>query len=151
MNVLQSLGLALVAMIFVHFKNDATGEPVYLKDPITGEDDKSKPVGVNMVTPGSKDYKAAQSVLLQRAIDEKNKKVTARKIEANGVELLAMTTTAFVNFDYNGPDDAQLAAGASQLDRSRAFYLDPMYANLRAQVEEKMGDTGAFLAKPSSV
>lgn len=151
MNVLQSLGLALLATIFVHFKNDATGDLVYLKDPITGEDDKSKPVGVNIVTPGSKEYKRAQSTLMQAAIDAKRKKVTASQIEANAVELLAMTTTSFVNFDYNGPEGAELPTGAPQIDRSRAFFLDPMYANLRAQVEEKQGDTGAFLAKPSSV
>lgn len=151
MNVLQSLGLAMLATIFVHFKNDATGELAYLKDPITGEDDKSKPIGVNIFGPGSKEYKAAQSAITQEAIDAKRKKITAALIEANAVELMARTTANFVNFDYTGPDASPLPDTATQADKARAFYRDPMYVNLRDQVSEKQGDTGAFLAKPSSV
>ena len=145
-NVLQSLGLAMIASILVHFKNDATGEPVYLKDH-EGNDDKSKPVGVRMFGPGSKEYKAAQSAILQEAIDEKKKKVTAKGIEDTAIELLARTTAEFVGFTYEGSDENPLPETATHLERARAFYLDPGYTALHEQVKAKQGDLGAFLPK----
>lgn len=151
MNVLQQLGLAMIATIFVHFRNDATGNLAYLKDPITGEDDKSKPIGVNIFGPGSKEYKAAQSAITQEAIDEKRRKITAAQIENGAVELMARTTTDFVNWSYTGPADGPaLPETATMLERARAFYLDPHYVNLRRQVEDKQGDVGNFLASASS-
>ncbi len=146
-NVLQSLGLAMVAAIFVHFKNDATGEPVFLNDPLTGKPDPSKPVGVRIYGPGSKEYKAAQSAIMQEAIDEKKKKVTAKGIEDTAVELLARTTIEFVGFTYEGSEDNPLPENASFLERARAFHLDPEYVNLQEQIKSKQGDLGAFLPK----
>lgn len=144
MNVLQKLGLAMAASVFVHFRNDNTGELAYLPD-ANGNPDKTKPVGVKVYGPGSKEYKAAQSAMTQEAIDEKRKKITAAQIETGAVELMARTTAEFVNFDYAGPDSAPLADDAPLVERSRAFYMDPNYVNLRRQVEDKQGDLGGFL------
>lgn len=129
--------MALAATLFVHFTNPATGEQVFADNPETGEPDESKPVGVTIYGPGSREYKKHQSAITQEAIDAKRKKVSAALLESNAVELLARCTSEFRNFDYEG--------AAASVETNRKFYKDPEYAHLRAQVEDKLGDFGAFL------
>lgn len=138
---------ALAPSLFVHFTNPKTGEEVFdvfpEGHPQAGEEDESKPVGVRIYGPGSKEYRAAQTAITNEAIERKRRKVTAELIEKNAVELLARTTSEFVNFDYEGK-------GAS-VETCRAFYLDVRYPHLREQVQAAHGDFGSFLQQVSSV
>lgn len=148
--------LKLAPTLFVHFTNPRTGDPVYLPqaetfpeghelagqpNPDAGEDDETKPVGVNAYGPGSKEYRAAQTAITNESIERKRRKVTAELIEKNGVELIARVTYEFVNFDYKGK--------GYTVDTARAFYLDPEYVHLKEQVQDKMGDYGNFLPSAS--
>lgn len=128
--------LALVPTLFIQFTHPVTGELVF------ADGDTDKPVGVNVFGPGSKEYRAAQSAITNESIAAKRKKVTAELIERNAVELIARTTSEFVNFDYEGK-------GAS-LETNRAFYKDERFVHLRDQVQEKLGDYGNFLGDGST-
>lgn len=133
--------LALKPTKFVHFKHPATDEPVYRKD-ADGNDDRERPVGVNVYGPGSKEYRAAQTAITNEAIQRGRKKVTAEMIQRNAVETLARCTYEYVNFDYQGKP-----AG---VENNRAFFADDQYAHFREQVQSEMGDFGGFLPSAST-
>ena len=54
--------LALAPTTFIHFKHPGTGEPHYKRGE-DGKPDLSKPVGVRVYTPGSKESRAVDQAV----------------------------------------------------------------------------------------
>lgn len=147
---MQLAGLALAATLFVHFRHPASDEPVFALFPEghsrAGEPDESKPVGVRIYGPGSKEYRATQTALLNEAIERRKKKVTAEAIESNAVKTLARTTFEFVNFTYKAEGDESEGEGQGYSpETAQLFYSDRRYVHLREQVQDAQGDHGRFL------
>jgi len=125
--------VAAVARIFVHLRNPDTDAKLYLTDD-EGKPDLSKPVGVNMYSPGSIQYRNAQSAITTENIKRGKKGLTGETLRENAVELLAQTTAEFVNMDYNG--------STSGVDTFREFYSDVEMVAYKEQIEEAQGDVG---------
>lgn len=125
--------VAAVAKIFVHLRNPETDAKLYIADE-EGKPDLSKPVGVNMYSPGSIQYRNAQSAITTENIKRGKKGLTGETLRENAAELLAQTTAEFVNMDYNGQ--------TSGVDTFREFYNDVEMVAYKEQIEEAQGDVG---------
>ena len=125
--------VAAVAKIFVHLRNPETDAKLYLNDE-QGKPDLTKPVGVRMYSPGSIQYRNAQSAITTENIKRGKKHLTGETLRENAVELLALTTAEFVNMDYNGE--------TSGIETFRAFYSDVEMVAYKEQIEEAQGDVG---------
>ena len=125
--------VAAVAKIFVHLRNPETDAKLYITDE-EGKPDLSKPVGVNMYSPGSIQYRNAQSAITTENIKRGKKGLTGETLRENAAELLAQTTAEFVNMDYNGQ--------TSGVDTFREFYNDVEMVAYKEQIEEAQGDVG---------
>lgn len=138
--------VAAVAKIFVHLRNPETDAKLYApklqadgQTPETDEQgnivfDRSKPVGVRMYSPGSLQYRNAQSSITTENIKRGKKGLTGEVLRENAAELLALTTAEFVNMDYNG--------ASSGVETFRDFYNDVEMIAYKEQIEEAQGDVG---------
>lgn len=112
------------------------------EDPETGAKKTTggKPMTVTVFGPGSKVFKAAQSVQSNRAIARFKAKgkgeSTPEEDAANTARFLSACTVSFNNFGYKG-----MEAGREMF---RALYLDPKMGWLTEQVNKEMGDWSNF-------
>jgi len=155
---------ALAAAALVQF-TDFDGKPAYVQKAkldkdgheqfddagaLIEENDLSKPIGVRMVAPGSKEARAAEDAVAKLARQRAEKMTKKERENSNtpslflwlGTEKAARMVTEFVNFDYQG-------AGAS-LDNTLAFLNDPQWKFLADQIRGATGADERFLQKEST-
>jgi hypothetical protein len=125
----------VIASAFCQFRNPANN--------MLMTDDDGKAVGVNVFGPGSKEYRAAEAAVATKNIKGGKKSINGDTMRENQTDLLAATTSGFVNFDYKGAD-------GSELKDRRAFYDDVEMAAFREQVVEFQSDYGNFLPNASN-
>jgi hypothetical protein len=112
--------------------NPSTGEP------LIGEDDKA--CTVTVYGPGSKPFKAAQSVASNRAMKRvrakgRNAETTPDEEAAATASFLSAITVSFNNFNYGGSGEPEAI---------RRAYADPKMGWLTEQVNAGAGDWAAF-------
>lgn len=144
---------ALAATAFIQFKAP-DGSLIFAKKKDTDDegneilvDDQTKPIGVNMVAPGTKEHRAAEDAAAKLA-RQRAEKLTKKEREAGampslfvwiGTEKAARMVTEFVGFDYNGK-------GAS-VENTLAFLNDPKWTLFADQIRSATGDHERFLPK----
>ena len=147
MSNLRALLPATAMTLFVHFKNEATGEKLYVMEmqdvegvptavqKLDGEG-KAMPIGVMVYTPGSKVYRTAANMNATDNIKAGRKELSGDKIDQQQVNLLARTTIRPVNFDLDG---------GNNFDAWREFYDNGENVAYREQVAEAQADLGKSL------
>lgn len=113
---------------------------VEVDDEKSGKATVKKPMTVTVYGPGSKPFKAAQSVQSNRAMKRLRSKgkqdSTPEEDAADTAAFLSACTVALINFNYKGgPDDRETF---------RALYLDPKMGFITSQVNKEMGDWSNF-------
>lgn len=144
---------AALQTLFIQFRNPATDAKLYAPvmegdEPKRDEHgnvvfDMSKPVGVRVYTPGSLQYRNAESAITTENIKRGKKALTGDTLQGNAVELLANTTIEFINMNYHGE--------SSGVETFRKFYGDVGMVAYREQVQEKQGDVGNAYASTATV
>lgn len=134
-------------------KTDADGKPVFDGDePVMVEvDDLEKPIGVNMVAPGSTAARAAEDAVAKLARQRAEKMTKKERENSNtpslflwlGTEKAARMVTGFVNFEHEG-------GNGSSLENRLAFLNDPQWKFLADQVRGATGADERFLQKESA-
>lgn len=140
--------------IFVHFKNPATDEPLYVLKERTNpdtdqvelvraldEDGKEKPIGVMAYTPGSKVYRSAEQMNATENIAAGKKGLTGGKLFDQQTKLLARTVYKYVNFDVDGQ--------GANYETNMKFFNDEENEAMRVQVQNDQADLGKSL-KPAA-
>jgi len=116
----------------VEIKNPTTDEPIVVD---------GKPLTVTVCGPGSKQFKAAQSVQSNRNMKRLRTKgkieTTPEEDAAATASFLSACTVSFNGFDYKG-------MAANDRETFRACYLDPKMGWLTEQVNKEMGDWSNF-------
>jgi hypothetical protein len=128
---------------FIQFRSPVDNSPVFVQT--VGPDDKavtdtSKPVGIKIYGPGSKEARNADAIATQEMIDAKLKKGNAAMTQRLGLEKLARLSIEFVNFDYNGK--------TSGFEMFKDFYNDEGWDYLKVQIEDGMAEVADFCRKP---
>lgn len=128
--------LAISEQSFVHLKNPATGEELF------ADTEQTKPVGINVYSTGSKQYRSAINAMQNRALkrnaDKKAKALTATEMREESVDLLASISISAENFDYEGmPLETK--------ESFRSLYMDDSLSWIKTQVDEYIGDVGNFI------
>ena len=101
--------------------------------------DASKPIAVNVYSPGSKQYAKAQAAQQNRLIDKLKRKgaseQTAEQMAVEKADFLCDCTESFENLDYDGLTGAKLF---------RAVYSDITIGFIADQVTKFIGDWSNF-------
>jgi hypothetical protein len=134
--------------LFVHFKNAATGDRLYVMrekeiegggvEVVRAKDDagKDKPIGVMVYTPGSKMFRTASNMNSTENIKAGKKELSGAKLDEQQVNLLARTTFKLVNFEIEG---------GCNFESLKAFYDDEANVAYREQVADEQADLGKSL------
>lgn len=110
-----------------------------VSDELLWEDkEQTKPVGINLYGPASKQYRNAISALQNRQLRRGKKNVNAETLREESIGLLVSCSENGVNLEYNG-------AALDSADAFREFYSDPKFAWAKEQVDNALGDPANFL------
>lgn len=114
---------------------DASGEPMY------ADDEKTRPIAVNLYGPGSKQHARAQAAQQNRMLDQLKRKgkteQSAEQKAADAAEFLAACTESFENMDYDGITGLTEAL-------ARSVYADKSIGFIADQAAQFIGDWANF-------
>lgn len=110
-----------------------------VSDELLWEDkEQTKPVGINLYGPASKQYRNAISALQNRQLRRGKKNVNAETLREESIGLLVSCSDSGVNLEYNG-------GKLDSPETFRDFYSDPKFAWAKEQVDNALGDPANFL------
>ena len=133
---IKKYSVALTAWLHL---NDGDGNPMFADGP-DGKPDPKKPMRVELYSPGSKQYGAANAAQNNRLIDKMKAKGKSRQTEAEQAkekaDFLADVTKSFENIEYEEGLEGKELFKAVYADREIGFVAD--------QVNEYLGDWANF-------
>lgn len=137
--------LAVSATAFLHLKGP-TGKPLYEGD------DLSRPIGIDLFSPGSSQYakveelQSARSVERLRDNDGKVSVVPVAKRREHDVEDLLILTAGFRDIEVDDASGAPLSGAALH----EAVYSDPALGWIKEQAGKFCSDWGKFLGNSAT-
>lgn len=127
---------AVAATAFLHLR-DKKDNLMYEAGP-DGQPDESKPVGITLYGPGSKEYNKASVAKANRLMDRVKKKKADSTAEENteiNVNFFVACTEQFHHIELDGLTGVQL---------QKAVYAEPTLGYIPEQVSRFLNDWGNF-------
>jgi hypothetical protein len=123
--------LAIKDSAFCQLKHPATDELLFL------DEEKTQPVGVDVYSTSSKEYRNALTAMQNRSLKRGKKQVSAEVMREEGIDLLVACSIKGVNTESLGDLSNDAAF--------RTLYNDARFSWVKDQVDAFLGDVSSFL------